>query len=145
MELQGEAFTKHIARAGTGYHLTSYDALLSGRIDEQHHAMVVDDGAAVRGLADGSLSTDTRLRDVLRVLLRDGDADARSFSLPSERPEPLALPAPTIADDVEYAAEAAALREAYVVRVQRRLDALEDRLRLLERRPLMRRLRVPRA
>ena len=39
--LQGEAFTKHIARTGTGYHLTSYDALQSGRIDEQHDSMVV--------------------------------------------------------------------------------------------------------
>jgi Glycosyl transferase family 2 len=139
VELQGEAFSKHIARAGTGYHLKSYDALRTGRIDEQHDAMVVDDDAVELGLADGTLSADTRLRDALRTLRRDDSADgARRFALPSERAEPLSFPLPTIAEDGEYAAEAAALNEAYVVRVQRRLDALEQRLRSLERRPLAR-------
>src|SRR4051812_17181535 len=45
VELQGEAFTRHIARAGTGYHLKGYGALQSGRIDEQHDAMTLDDGS----------------------------------------------------------------------------------------------------
>ena len=144
VELQGEAFTKHIARAGTGYHLTSYDALRSGRIDEQHEAMVVDDAAVERGLADGTLSADTRLRDALRTLRREDAADdPRRYAVPPERTEPLAFPLPTIAQDGEYAAEAAALSEAYVVRVQRRLDALEERLRSLERRPLARLLPRP--
>jgi hypothetical protein len=136
VELQGEAFTKHIARAGTGYHLTSYDALRSGRIDEQHDAMVVDDDAVARGLADGTLFEDTRLLDALHALRRDAGEDARRFALPSERTAPLSFPLPTVAEDGEYAAEAAALNEAYVVRVQRRLDALEERLRSLEQRPL---------
>jgi hypothetical protein len=139
VELQGEAFTKHIERAGTGYHLTSYDALQQGRIDEQHDSMVVDDEAVARGLSDGSLSTDTRLHDVLQRLRRDApDGEARRFAVPSELGAPVSLPVPTIAEDGEYAAEAAALTEAYVVRVQRRLDALEERLRSLERRPLAR-------
>jgi len=140
VELQGEAFTKHIARAGTGYHLTSYDALRGGRIDEQHDAMVVDDDAVERGLANGTLSVDTRLRDTLAALRREGPVEegARRFALPSERTEPLSFPLPTSAEDGEYAAEAAVLHDAYVVRVQRRLDALEERLRSLERRPLAR-------
>src|SRR3989442_1505883 len=41
VELQGEAFTKHIERSGTGYHLKGYDALRSGRIEEQHESLVV--------------------------------------------------------------------------------------------------------
>jgi glycosyl transferase family 2 len=135
VELQGDAFTKHIERAGTGYHLTSYDALRSGRIDEQHDAMVVDDEALARGLADGTLVEDTRLRDALRSLRLDAPREGRAFAIPAERDTPLSLPRPTVADDAEYAAEAAALDEAYVVRVQRRIDALEDRLRSLERRP----------
>jgi hypothetical protein len=106
--------------------------------------MVVDDAAVERGLADGTLSSDTRLRDALRSLRRDDEADdPRRFAVPSERSEPLAFPLPSIADDGEYAAEAAALNEAYVVRVQRRLDALEERLRSLERRPLARLLPRP--
>ena len=36
VELQGDAFTKHIERSGTGYHLKGYDALQGGRLDEQH-------------------------------------------------------------------------------------------------------------
>jgi Glycosyl transferase family 2 len=139
VELQGDAFTKHIERAGTGYHLTSYAALQSGRIDEQHDAMVVDDEAVASGLADGTLVEDTRLRDALRTLCLPEPRDGRAFALPSERSMPLSLPEPTVADDADYAAEAAALDEAYVVRVQRRIDALEERLRSLERRPFARR------
>jgi Glycosyl transferase family 2 len=132
VELQGEAFTKHIERAGTGYHLKSYDALQSGRIDEQHSALVVDDDALARGLDDGTLVTDTRLRDVLREL-RLEDGGPRRFALPTERPPSLTFPPPTLADDAAYAVEAAVLAEADVIRVERRMDALEQRLRGLER------------
>jgi hypothetical protein len=117
--LQGEAFTKHIERAGTGYHLKGYDALQGGRIDQQHQTMVVDDEAVDRGLADGTLAVDTRLRDALREL-RSG--------------VPFVFPQLTIEDDALYAVEAAVLAEADVIRVERRLDGMEQRLRLLERR-----------
>jgi hypothetical protein len=120
VELQGEAFTKHIERAGTGYHLKGYDALRSGEIEQQHRALVVDDDAVERGLADGTLAADTRLRDALWSL-RDGNG-------------PLTFPEPTMADDATYAVEAAVLGEADVIRVERRLDAFEQRLRSLERR-----------
>jgi hypothetical protein len=118
VELQGVAFTEHIERAGTGYHLKGYEALQTGRIDEQHAALVVDDSALERGLADGTLAVDTRLRDALRTIAAGG------------RP---VFPAPTLADDATYALEAAALDEADVIRVERRIDALEQRLRALER------------
>jgi hypothetical protein len=118
VELQGVAFTEHIERAGTGYHLKGYDALQGGRIDEQHAALVVDDTALERGLADGTLALDTRLRDALRTI------GAR---------RPLVIEPPTMADDAAYAIEAAALDEADVIRVERRIDALEQRLRALER------------
>jgi glycosyl transferase family 2 len=119
VELQGDAFTKYIERSGTGYHLKGYDALRSGRIDEQHASLVVDDDAVRRGLAQRSLVADTRLRDGLRAL-RDG--------------KPLTFPTPSLADDAEYAVEAAALSEAYAVRVQRQVDGLEQRLQSLESR-----------
>jgi hypothetical protein len=139
VELQGDAFTKHIERAGTGYHLTSYDALQSGRIEQQHQSMVVDDDRVARGLADGTLAIDTRLRDALRSLGVDGAGEKqRRFALPSELPAQLSFPSPTIEDDAAYAVEAAVLDEAYVIRLQRRLDAFEERVRSLEHRPLSR-------
>jgi hypothetical protein len=61
---------------------------------------------------------DTRLRDALRIL-RVGKT--------------LTFGAPSLADDAEYAIEAAALTEAYAVRAQRQLDDLEQRLHSLER------------
>jgi hypothetical protein len=140
VELQGVAFTEHIDRVGTGYHLKGYDALRSGRIEQHHESMVVDDDAVARGLADGTLATDTRLRDALRLLRRDGEL--RRFALPSERREPLEFPRPTLAEDAAYAVEAAVLGEADVVRVQRRLDALEERLLSLELSPFARLHRV---
>jgi Glycosyl transferase family 2 len=117
VELQGEAFTKHIERSGTGYHLKGYEALQGGRIDDQYASLVVDDNALERGVADGTLVLDTRLRDALRALRDGGRLD---FGLPSD------------ADDVAYAVEASVLDEAYLVRAQRRVDALEQRLHSLE-------------
>ena len=132
VELQGDAFTKHIERSGTGYHLQGYDALRSGRIEQQHESLVVRDEAAERGLAERTLVVDTRLRDALRALRRDGSG--RGFALPSERAEPLAFPPPSVAEDVAYAVESAVLAEAYAVRAQRRLDGIEQRLHALEAR-----------
>jgi hypothetical protein len=117
VQLQGEAFTQHIERSGTGYHLKGYDAFRNGRLDGQHAALVVDDDALEQGLRDGALVLDTRLRDALRSL-RAG--------------ETLTFAAPALADDAEYAVEAAALTEAYAVRAQRRLDGIEQRLHSLE-------------
>jgi hypothetical protein len=129
VELQGDAFTKHIARTGTGYHLTSYEALRQGRIDEQYDSMVIDDVDLERGLEEETLVVDTRLRDALRTLRRDG---AGRFALPSELGTPFSFPRPSLSEEAEFAAEAAALDESYVVRMQRRLDGLEQRLESLE-------------
>src|SRR3989442_2478876 len=134
VELQGEAFTKHIERAGTGYHLTGYTALRSGRIEQQHESMVVDDERLARGLAVGTLVEDLRLRDTMRRLRLENAADVgRRFALPSELGERPSFPVPTVAEDGAYAVEAAVLGEADGIRVQRRLDALEQRLDSLER------------
>jgi hypothetical protein len=133
IELQGDAFTKHIERAGTGYHLSAYSALQSGRIDDQYRSLLVDDSAVARGLADGTLAVDTRLRDLLRMLRPQHDApEGRAFALPGELQRPVTFPQPAGAEDAAYAVEAAVLGEADAVRIQRRLDALEQRLAALE-------------
>ena len=118
-ELQGEAFAKHIARPPTAYHADMYAALRSGRIGEYYEALVVSDEEVERGVAEGRLVVDTRLRDTLQAI---GAGEQSSF------------PLPTLVDDAEYAVEAAVLGEADVVRLQRRLDELERRLQTVEQR-----------
>jgi hypothetical protein len=97
--------------------------LSEGRIAEYYESLVVDDGALERGLGDGSLVIDTRLRDALRAI-HEG--------------KPLVFPRPTVVDDAAYAVDVAALGEADAVRLQRRLDTLEQRLQTLERLPSVR-------
>ena len=133
VELQGEAFTKHIERAGTGYHLAGYSALRGGHIDEQYESKLVHEAAADKGLSDGTLVVDTRLRDALRALRLDpGRGKSRRFALPSEREGPLGFQPATAAEETAYAVEAAVLSEADAVRIHRRLDAFEQRLLSLE-------------
>jgi hypothetical protein len=90
--------------------------LEEGRIDEFFESLAVDDDALQRGLDDGSLVIDTRLRDALRAL-NEGNQ--------------VTFPRPTVVDEAAYAVDVASLGEADVVRLQRRLDTLE-------RRPLVR-------
>ncbi len=120
-ELQGAAFAKHIARPPTAYHADMYAALGSGRIAEYYEALVVSDEELERGVAQGRLVVDTRLREAL-AQVRDAAAPALRF------------PLPTLVEDADYAVEAAVLGEADVVRLQRRLDELERRLQTVEAR-----------
>ena len=94
-----------------------------GRLEEVYAPLVVDDEALEQGVEQGSLVVDTRLRDALRAL-RDGHQ--------------LTFPRPTVVDEAAYAVDVAALGEADVVRLQRRLDTLEGRLLTVERRPSVR-------
>jgi len=94
-----------------------------GRVQELYDSLVVDDAGLRRGLDDGTLVLDTRLRDAL-CTLRDGNT--------------LTFPRPTVVDEAAYAVDVAALGEADVVRLQRRLDTLEQRLVSIERRPTVR-------
>jgi Glycosyl transferase family 2 len=92
----------------------------AGRIEELYASLLVDDDALERGLQAGTLVIDARLRDALRAV-RGGN--------------PIAFPRPTVVDEAAYAVDVAALGEADVVRLQRRLDTLEQRLLTIERRP----------
>jgi hypothetical protein len=94
-----------------------------GRLEEFYGSLVVDDDALERGLEEGSLVIDARLRDALRTLREGGQ---------------LVFPRPTVVDEAAYAVDVAALGEADVVRLLRRLDTLEQRLLTIERRPSVR-------
>jgi tetrahydromethanopterin S-methyltransferase subunit G len=117
--LQGTAFEKHVARPPTGYHADMYAALRSERIDRYYESLLVTDAQLERGVDEGRLVVDTRLRDALRDVAAGGAP---------------AFPLPTLVEDAEYAVEAAVLGEADVVRLQRRLDELERRLQTVEQR-----------
>lgn len=120
-DLQGTAFEKHIARPPTAYHARMFEALKSGTLGEYYESLVIDEDELERGVAEGRLVVDTRLRDALRQV-------AEGSSLP------LRFSTPTLVDEAAYAVEAATLGEADVVRLQRRLDTLEDRLASIEQR-----------
>jgi hypothetical protein len=99
------------------------ELIADGRAREIYEDLVVDDAALQRGLDEGSLVIDTRLRDALRAI-QDG-----------RKPT---FPRPTVVDEAAYAVDVATLGEADVVRLQRRLDTLEQRLVTIERRPSVR-------
>ncbi|MDQ3672688.1 MAG: glycosyltransferase family 2 protein [Actinomycetota bacterium] len=132
-KLQGTAFEKHISRSPTAYHANMFAALKSGRIPEYYDALVLSEKELERGLEQGRLVDDTRLRDALRDLRRTSGERTlgEEYLLPSEA-TPLDFPIPSLVEDAEYAVEAAVLGEADVVRLQRRLDTLERRLLGLE-------------
>jgi Glycosyl transferase family 2 len=105
------------------YYEEVYRARQHGRFREFYDSLLLDDEAVAHGVADGSLVVDTRLRDALRVI-RGG--------------EPFVFPQPTVVDEAGYAVDVMALGEADLVRLQRQLDTLDERLRTIERRPLAR-------
>jgi hypothetical protein len=127
--LQGRAFER-IARSPTAYHARMWEAYRNGTIDAYYASELLPDDVLEEGVASGRIVVDTRLRDALRAL-RAPEGAEREFVLPGDAPA-LAIPVPTLVDDAQYAVEAAVLGEADVVRLQRRLDTLEDRLASIE-------------
>ncbi|HUF01273.1 MAG TPA: glycosyltransferase family 2 protein [Gaiellaceae bacterium] len=115
--LQGNAW-KHIARSPTAYHAQMFEALETGTIADYYASQTISDEEVERGVTEGRLVVDTRLRDALRQL----DTGAGSLDFPT----------PSLVDEATYAVEAAVLGEADVVRLQRRLDTLEGRLATVE-------------
>ena len=98
-----------------------------------HEQAIVDDNSLARGLDDGSLVVDTRLRDVLRVL-RLPESEPRAdlgFARPAEG-SALSFPRPSVVDDAAYAVEVAAFGEVDESAIRRRLDEAEQRIARLE-------------
>jgi hypothetical protein len=94
-----------------GQYVKGLQARERGRVEDFYRLLVVDDEALARGLAVGSLVEDTRLRDALRGSAAQGPVEPARFAH----------------DD-------AALRDADLVRVVRRLDELNVRLGAVEQR-----------
>lgn len=112
------------------------EASRKGRLDAFYESFAVDDEALARGVANGSLAVDTRLRDALRAL----HADDGTLRLPGAGGDgPLTFARPGVRDDALYAGEASVLIEIDgVVRAENRVETFEQRLASLERGPLSR-------
>jgi hypothetical protein len=105
--------------ASNPYYNVVRDAHQEGRIAELYKPYVVDEERLSRGLADGSLVEDTRLRDALRSLRRD--MSGRFYRAESEV-------------DPGYLVELAYIEDhSPFVRAQQSVEALEARVSRLER------------
>ena len=94
------------------------DAHREGRLRELYDAYAVDDNELARGLTDGTLVEDTRLRDAFRSL----DRDARRLELRDSAVDPgYLVEFGYIEDHTPFA------------RAQRRIEALEARVTSVER------------
>jgi hypothetical protein len=99
-----------------GQYVRAYEASAAGRSTDFYSSLLVDDETLSRGVAEGSLVVDTRLRDALRETraadVCPGGVDEQALA----------------------AAESSALHEANVVRTGRRLDVLATRVEAVEER-----------
>lgn len=106
-------------------------------VKERWAELVIGDEDLSRGVAEGSLVVDERVRDALRGLERAeqaGEGSSRHFALPSGGVGHLALSSPNVVDDVAYAGECAAVREVDFEPLRARIDELEQRIAGLEAR-----------
>jgi hypothetical protein len=122
-------WTPVVAAGGTlpGVYRLAFEASRDGRFAEFYERFVVDDAALGEGLAAGTLAIDNRLRDALRAI-RAGNTESLRFD-----------------DALEdgYLLELGRLAEAQPdVLTQRRVDALEARIRTAEERLSSRLLRA---
>jgi hypothetical protein len=97
-----------------------------GRRNPIWDRVALDDRDVERGLADGSLVSDVRIRDTLRL-------PSSTSALPAPGPEERSrsLPLPTRAELDAHAFEVAVFEEAELIRRQRWADELESRVRRL--------------
>jgi len=125
------------AEKGIPNHMAeAYEAYRAGRLEEFYEPLVVDDDALARGIGDGSLTLDTRLRDRLRRLGfgAGGAADAEDNACNSLLQSSQDFGRPSVSEAAQYAAEASALEESDVaVGLGSRIENLETRVAQLER------------
>jgi Glycosyl transferase family 2 len=115
----------------TEHEIRLIEAYSNGTTDQFFRDHVVADAELEHGLADGIYAIDTRLRDALRNL-RASDG---SFPAPAPpRPGRLTFPPPDVEANAAYACEASTLVEIdAIIRAEQRVQALEERLQVLER------------
>jgi hypothetical protein len=116
-----QKFLTHYEASGErrrGEHVRAYEASQAGRLDALYDEICIDDERLRRGLAEGSLEIDARLRNAFRTL-------------PAAPP----FPARGTEDEVGYAVDGTVLQAGELVRLQRRVDELRMRVGTTSRRP----------
>jgi hypothetical protein len=127
--------------AGTVGHHTrrAGEAIEEGLLGEWYSQYVADDATLGRGLADGTLAVDTRLRDALRRLAGVRELPAcpvPEYALPGDDAPRLGSVRGDLVDEAAYADEMQQLDEwDSQLRALGRVSALEGRLAELERSP----------
>jgi hypothetical protein len=111
--------------AGAAYHDLLGRAADSGATDDYYLSLALTPEDIARGLAQGTLEEDVRVRDALRTL-------ETASGRPVHPTSPLTFSRPTTLETVSFALDAAVLGEADVIRTQRWLDDLERRLGRIE-------------
>jgi len=129
--LQWEAFAALGSRPGTAYHAKAYRAQELGIAERYYDGMAVADADLERGIAEGVLTVDSRLRDALRLLRSGTSPGPRLFALPHELERPFVLPEPDLEASIGLGLDAALLNEADAIRLARRVDQMEARLEAL--------------
>ncbi len=115
----------------TLHQLLLYQAYQAGRLEDFYDSFAVTDERLERGLADGTLAVDTRLRDALRTLR--ASEENGEYPLPTTESR-LSFARPSEHEDALYAGEASVLVDIDgIVRAERRVDQVEERLAALER------------
>jgi Glycosyl transferase family 2 len=102
------------------------------RVDAAAGSLVVDAGELERGIAEGLLVEDTRLRDALRTLAGVDRLPGVGEAPPEFGRGPVSFPRPSVVDDALFAVEASVVAEADDVRLRRHVDDLERRLQAVE-------------
>jgi hypothetical protein len=111
-------FLTHHATLGErrrGEHVRLFEARRQGSVARLYDSLRIDDERLERGLEDGSLARDTRLRDALWLL----EVDLAT---------PVPFAARTQSEQAQFAVEASVLHEGEAARVVRRVDELEGRV-----------------
>ena len=126
------------AEKGIPNHMAeAYREWRAGRLEQFYEPLVVGEAELERGLAEGRLAYDVRLRDVLRTL-DFGEAGVRTSA-------PADFGRPDISAAAQYAAESTALQESdLAVALGARIEDLESRVGGLERGALTRLRRAAR-
>jgi Glycosyl transferase family 2 len=153
------ALEKNAEKGIPNHMAAAYEAYRAGRLEEFYEPLVVDDDALARGLEDGSLAVDTRLRDALRSLgFGQGSSGVRPKTVSDTGPRnPAGSDAAgvrhrgegfgrlDVSDAALYASESTALEESdYALALGARVEDLESRVGRLERGALTRLRRVAR-
>ena len=120
----------------------AYRASVAGRPEEFYDQLVVRDSELERGLADGTLANDTRLRDVLRTM-STVEGDRPAFGPSSSHETALPFVASGVEEQAIYASETSVIPEADLgLLLGERVADLEARVGRIESRTAARLKRI---